>query len=113
MSSEPAKSARLKPLFLIKPNSMSARDIRRAEKLAGICIAECEAPEAARFLEPPIDADIDVQARAALSLMRYIVTETSTTTAMFYGSTLIKRFVDMVIASPRPPVVPHVKEVKR
>ena len=111
--SDQTVSPRLKPLFLVKPKTMSARDIQRAEKLAGVCIVECADPETARFLEPPIDANIDVQARAALSLMRYIVKSTGNSTTTHYGATLIKMFVETILSAPTPAVVPRVGEMKR
>lgn len=43
------KKPRMKPLFLIPPKSMSAKDIRRAERLAGIVIAECSDAPSARL----------------------------------------------------------------
>ncbi len=107
--SEPIK---VKPLFLIKPKSMSPRDIRRAEKLAGICIAECEAPEQARFLEPPLDATIDAQARAALALMRYVIDNTTNPSTIFYGANLVKWFVEKLIAAPTVNRVPPVTKSK-
>ena len=85
--SEPSKA---KPLFLVKPDTMSRADIRRAERLCGICIVECKTPDEARFLDPPLDAQIDVQARAALALTRIVVQHQETT---FTRSTLLKWFV--------------------
>ncbi len=112
MSETNEQRTRIKPLFLIKPKTIGARDIRRAEKMAGICIIECQEPEAARFLEPPIDAEIDVQARAALSLMRYIMRNTTSATQTYYASTLIQTFVDALMYAPTPAKVPSVKKNK-
>lgn len=61
------------PLFLIKPKSMSEADIKRAERRCGIIIVECEDADAARFLEQPISAPLDEQARASLELMRVVM----------------------------------------
>lgn len=101
MSDDKAKE-RIKPLFLVKPKSMSRRDIRRAEKEAGIVIVECEEPQTTRLLEPPIDQEIEVQARAALQLMRYVLNNTAGPTTTFYGSNLVKFFVDAMIYQPPP-----------
>jgi hypothetical protein len=101
---------RLKPLFLIKPKTISAKDIRRAEKQAGICIVECTEPEQARFLEPPINAEIDVQARAALTLMRYILDNTNNSSVTFNGSMLVKWFTNALLHESRPAAVPKVKK---
>lgn len=111
--SETNQKPKVKPLFLVSPKAISARDIRRAEQECGICIVECSDPETARFLEPPIDAEMDVQARAALSLMRYITANTSGTSTTFYASTLTKFFVDALLQAPKPASVPRVKGIKK
>ena len=64
--SDPLKPPDRKVLFLVKPNTVSREDITRAEQLSMICIIECAEPESARFLEPPLDAGLDRQARAGL-----------------------------------------------
>jgi hypothetical protein len=102
----------LKPLFLVKPDTVSKEDIVRAEKQSGICIIECSDPESARFLEPPFDADIDVQARAALSLVRYISSQSSGVGTTFYGANLMKMFLDAVLHWPSPTRVERVKKGK-
>jgi len=100
---------KIKPLFLIAPGTMKLRDIKRAEKLCGIVIAECTKSDEARFLEPPVLlADIDTQARAALQMMRYVIRETASTTTSFYGANLIRSFVNMLVEEPRPTSVPRV-----
>lgn len=68
------------PVLLVKPGTVSKEDIARAETLGFICIIECTEPEVSRFVEPPIMANIDEQARAAMRLMRYIVYETNAPT---------------------------------
>lgn len=103
------KPQRKAPLFLIKPKSMNANAIRRAEKMCGIVIAECEDPGSVRLLEPPIDADMDAQARAALSLFRYVSASTTNATTTFYGANLIKFFVDALLTSSQPSRVEKVK----
>lgn len=104
-----SETQKLKPLFLIKPKTMSRADIRRAEKLTGIVIVECEQPESARFLDAPPDAGLDVQARAALSLMRYIVANGSGATATFYKGDLTRFFIDALLTAPTPKSVAPVK----
>lgn len=84
----------VRPLFLVKPKSMSRRDINRAEKMSGICIVECAEPDTARYSEPPLDAQIDLQARAALSLMRIIMRSNNTT---FYRQDITKWFIDAIL----------------
>lgn len=104
------KSERIKPLFLVKPKSMSPRDIRRAEKLAGICIVECAEPESARFLEPPIGAaSIPEQAQAALMLMRHVMAQ-GHSTSTFVKADLVKWFVDALMYQPQPTRVERVKK---
>jgi len=106
---------RIKPLFIVKPKTMSRRDIKRVEKLTGLCIIECAEPESCRLLEPPVDAGIDVQAKAALSLMRYIINDVtvSNTNGSYYKATLIMRFVDAIVNASRPAPVAGVKSVKK
>ena len=89
--------APLRPLFLIPFGAMTRSDIRRAEKLTGACIVECKNPTEARFLEPPLDAQLDVQARAALSLMRTVIAHNDQN---FSRGTLTKWFVDQLINPP-------------
>lgn len=96
--------SRMKPLFLVKPGTMSRADIRRAEKLAGVCIVECADPEGSRYSDPPIDAEIDVQARAALSLLRVILRQESPTfhrgdLTKPHGSSSVGRFPNSPRAS--------------
>lgn len=90
---------KLMPLFLIKPGSMKRRDIIRAEKQSGICIVECAEPEAARYQELPISYNLDDQARAALSLMRSVI---SSPTVDFKRGDLTKWFVDALLSWNQP-----------
>ena len=84
----------LKPLFLVKPGSISRKDIVRAERHSGICIVECSEPESARYQELPMQYDLPDQARAALSLMRNVL-ESSTPT--FQRGDLTKWFVQALL----------------
>lgn len=102
--------SRMKPLFLVKPGTMSRADIRRAEKLAGVCIVECADPEGSRYSDPPIDAEIDVQARAALSLLRVILRQESPT---FHRGDLTKWFVNALLESRPPAPIAPVVSVKK
>lgn len=90
---------KLKPLFLVKPGSVSRVDIRRAERLAGVCIIECTEPDSTRYSEPPLGANLDDQARAALSLMRIVINSNS---ASFQRSELTKWFVAELLSWNRP-----------
>lgn len=96
----------LRPLFVVKPNTMSRKDIQRAEKLAGICIVECGEPEACRFLEAPPTANLDEQARAALALMRVILSAQKTD---FSRGEMTKFFVDFLLNNKTPEQVMPVK----
>ncbi len=96
----------LQPLFLITPGSVSRKDIRRVEKLTGICMVECKNPEAARFLDAPPDAGLDVQARAALSLFRIILRHPEQN---FTRASLTKWFVEQLLEAPKPVPVKQVK----
>lgn len=87
----------LKPMFLVKPDTVSRRDINRAEKHCGICIIECADPDSARYSEAPLGADLDEQARAALSLMRKVL---SVTDQNFTRGQLTKWFVEEILHSP-------------
>jgi hypothetical protein len=91
----------LKPMFVVKPKTISRRDIKRAQEQCGICIIECSDPDSARYSEPPIMADIDEQSRAAYSLLRMIVT-TGTSSTSFYKGDLIKFFVNSLLNDKRP-----------
>lgn len=99
-----------RPLFLVKPQSISPADIKRAERLAGICIIECVDPEAARLLEPPLDADMDRQARAALALMRYVASYKAENNNHFTVGTLQKFILDVLVKESQPSKVPVIKK---
>jgi hypothetical protein len=97
---------KLRPLFLIKPGTMSRKDIGRAERMCGICIAECSDTDSARYSEPPLGADLNEQSRAALSLMRKVLSSPS---ADFKRGELTKWFVEEILTWQRPANVPAVK----
>lgn len=102
-----------RPLFIVKPKTMSRTDIRRAEKLTGICVVECDDPASVRLLEPPIDAEIGLQARAALKIFRMMVNGGQHNTVTYNKSDVMRWFLDMLIAGspiPEPPRVPPVKK---
>lgn len=105
-----SESNRLQPLFLVKPGTVSRADIKRAEKLGGVCIIECAEPESARYSEPPITADIDVQARAAISLMRFIIDAPS---PEFKRGDLTKLFVQILLKGKYPTETTPVPSVKK
>ncbi len=104
------QNKKLRPLFLTKPKTISREDIKRAERLCGICIVECAEPDATRFCEPPIGMDLDTQARAALTLMRTIVNHESQN---FSRAELTKWFVKELISWNQPNSVPVVKGLVR
>lgn len=99
----------LKPLFLVKPGSVSRKDIERALRHSGVCIVECAETEAARYSEPPLGTDLNEQARAALSLMRMVIASPS---AEFKRGELTKWFVDAILNGRVPEKVPPVPVVK-
>lgn len=103
-------SDKLKPMFVIKPKTMSRRDINRAEKACGIVIIECAEPEDARFLEAPIDAEIDIQARGALDLMRVIVTGTTT---HYSRDWMVTWFVNALMRERKPEPVKRIAPVRK
>lgn len=77
---------KIRPIFIVKPGTMSREDIQRAEDQGGICIVECSEPEAARFLDPPmLSADYDAQMTAAWRLMRYVIDNTDSSIKSFNG----------------------------
>lgn len=90
----------LKPLFLVKPGSVSRKDISRAERQSGICIIECAEPESARYQELPMTYNLNDQARAALSLMRMVV---SSQVVDFKRGDLTKWFVEALLAWDKKP----------
>lgn len=91
-----------RPLFLIKPGTISRPDIRRIEKQCLICVAECSDTEAARYSEPPILlGHLDEKARAALGLFRMIRSQTSPD---FKRSDLIRWFVNQLMDFEAKPV---------
>lgn len=96
----------LRPLFVVKPNTVSRKDIQRAERLAGICIIECGEPEACRFLEAPAGANLDEQARAALALMRVILSANKTD---FSRGEMTKWFVEFLLNNKPPQQVESVR----
>ena len=86
-----SEQRKLQPMFLVAPGSISVKDKRRAERLCGICIVECKDTASAKYSDVPMGADLDDQARAALTLMRFVVT---TPQANFTRAEIIKWFVE-------------------
>ncbi len=103
------ETKRVKPLFLITPGAMKPRDLRRIENECGVVIAECKAPESVRLVEPPIDADMDAQARAALALARMLVFHDSSINTTFNRGDLIRFFTNALMAYPQPKVIQKAK----
>lgn len=97
---------KLRPMFLAKPGTINRSDIRRAEKFCGIVIVECSDPESTRFCEPPLGADLDEQARAALSLMRMII---DVDNPNFTRGDLTKWFTKQLLSCKTPATVGKVK----
>lgn len=104
------KPSRLQPLFLVKPGTVTRADIRRAEKLGGICIIECADPESARYSEPPLEAQLDVQARACLSLLRMILRSPGVD---FKRGDMTKFFIEALLNEGKPLMVTPVGPVKK
>lgn len=100
---------KLRPLFLVKPGTMSARDIRRAEKLSGIIVVECADPESARYSEPPFTADVDQMARASVELLRMIMRHPS---AELQRGNITKWLVEILLTGVKPTAIPPVKPSK-
>lgn len=94
------------PMFLVKPGTVSQKDIRRAERFCGVCIIECADPDSAKYSEAPLGADLDEQARAALALMRIIIASDSPT---FHRGDLTKWFVAQLLSNRKPDSVAKVK----
>ncbi len=103
MTKEIVKTQKMKPLFLITPGAMGKRDIRRAEKLCGICIAECKDPSAVRLLEPPIDAGMDAQTQAALALARMLVYHEGNNATSFTKASLVEWFTQSLMSFSKSP----------
>lgn len=101
-----AEQKKAMPVMLIKPGTMEPQDIKRAEEAGFILILECTEPEAARFLELPASADIDAQARAALSLMRTVM---ATAPASYGRSDLARLWAHILLNEQAPASVPAVK----
>ena len=98
----------LKPMFLVKPGTVSRKDIARAERHSGICIIECAEPESARYQELPLMYDLNDQARAALSLMRSVI---ASPTPDFKRGDLTRWFIEALLAwGNKPGQVPTVKK---
>lgn len=102
----------MKPLFIIKPGSMSPQDIKRAERFAGLVIVECADPSAVRLLEPPLDKDVPAQAQAALQLMRKVTKWTTSGDCNFSRHWLMQGFLDTLIMDEPPPPPLPVQSVK-
>ena len=101
---------KVKPLFVVKPDTIKREDIERAEKEASIVIIECADPESVRFLDAPFDAQIDLQARAALQLMRVVATSASTN---YNRDWLVTWFVNALMRESHPEAIKRVEKVKR
>lgn len=103
---EEKKATLLKPLFLVKPGTVSQKDIRRAERLTGIVFVECSEPDSARYMEPPLHVGIDAQSRAALSLVRIIMKHPN---ADLNRGAITKWFVELLMDGEVPTPVEKVK----
>jgi hypothetical protein len=99
------------PLFLVKKGTISPKDIRRIERLSLVCVVESTEPEAVRLLEPPVDADIPAQARAALHLFRWMK-DTGDNNGSFAKRDIVKYFVDILMRSDEVQRVDKTKRVK-
>jgi len=109
--SEAAKPSFL-PLMIVKRGTVSKEDIERAEKMAFICIIESDEPDAARFVEPPIQtARLDEQARAAMELVRWMIRVGNKDTLWAKGD-LVKLFVDSLVNGEKPQATERVKGTK-
>lgn len=98
-------------LFLVKTGTLSRADIKRAERLCGICIVECSEPEAARYSEPPIGADIEHQAKTALDLLNWIIAQPNDTA--MYRNGLSRIFVDLLLNGKNPVSIPVVAKTPK
>lgn len=105
-----SEQKKLMPLFLVKPGTMSARDIRRAEKLSGIIVVECAEPDSARYSEAPFTGDIDMMARASMELLRIIMRQPNS--ELNRGS-ITKWLVEILLTGTKPLPVETVKSVKK
>lgn len=98
------------PLLLVKPKTMTRADIRRAEKLGGICVVECSEPETSRFVEPPALIGGDVLAHAAITLTRFIMSQPSP--MKFDRNEIAKWFVDLLLKGHQPGTTTQVQAVQ-
>jgi len=101
---------KLKPLLIVKPGTVSRKDINRAEQHGGICIIECMEPGEARFMEPPLQANMDSQSRAAMQLLRVVLN--GRPDHVLGRGDLIKVFVDALMNEHPPKAVPPPESVK-
>lgn len=99
------------PILMVKPGTVSKKDIELARNLGFILIIECDEPEAARFVEPPIPASMDDQTRACLDLFRYVM-DTGNRDTVFYKVDLVQRWVRALTQGKRPDSVPPTEKVK-
>lgn len=88
-----------KPLFLVKPGTISKEDIKRAERMACVCIVECSEPEAARYLVPPLQGDITAQGVAALKVLQWIAELDS---SQIWKNQITTYFTKLIIAQAQP-----------
>lgn len=93
------------PVLIVKPKTISRADIKRAEEQGFLCIIECKEPESARFLEPPVHADIGPMAEAAVRLMRIVLSSSATWTR----GDLAKQWAHILLNEQMPKPVPPVK----
>jgi len=87
-----------KPLLLIKPGSMKPEDIKRAERLADVCIVECDDSASARFATPPPHANTEAQAAAAMRVLHWV----SRQTGVVNCAELTKYFTNFLLEQPKP-----------
>lgn len=88
-----------KPLFLVKPGTMTQEDIKRAERMACVCIVECAEPEAARYLVPPLAGDITAQGVAALRVLQWIA---DTDASQIWKNQITSYFTKLIIQQAQP-----------
>jgi hypothetical protein len=103
-------SDKLKPVLVVPPKSISRDDIEKVEAQGGFLVVECADPDAARFLFPPPEADLDQQAQAALALMRMVLSSQAHT---FTRGDLTRWFVDVLLNAPQPKPIKPIKAERR
>lgn len=105
---------KMQPVAILKKGIMPKKDIAALRK-NGLCVVECDDPDAVRFIEPPLPMlGYDRIEQAAIALTRKLLKLDNT--AYVQGQDIAVMFVRILVEGTRlapPPAPPAVPEPQR